>query len=78
MEKDVALQLGDPAPGLHQQILRRPQHGLRLRLLPWLRDSHEQVTFEQCEVLIWISDICRKGNMTDFTAGIFLTQTSLE
>ena len=53
MEKDVALQLGDPAPGLHQQILRRPQHGLRLRLLPRLRDSHEQVTFEQCEVLIW-------------------------
>ena len=53
MEKDVALQLGDPAPGLHQQIIRGPQHGLRLRLLPWLRDSHEQVTFEQCEVLIW-------------------------
>ena len=43
MEEDVPLKPGHPEASVHQQVVWRSQHGLRLRLLPWLRNPHEQV-----------------------------------
>ena len=43
MEEDVPLKPGHPEASVHQQVVWRSQHGLRLRLLPWLGDPHEQV-----------------------------------